>query len=149
MPDERQKPIQSAATPVVYAVLICDYTIRDGETGKVSVVGIFDRIHVSDFPAFHPGLFVYVNIADAEGDYTMGLELLRSDTMKRVGYGEQRVSYADRLAGAELIFDLRGLIFDEAGRYEFRVYANGTHIGGKPFHVVQLKSGGSDEPSRH
>lgn len=130
--------------PVVYAVLVCDYTIRDGETGKVSIIGIFDKLMAAQFPALHAGLFVYVNMADAEGDYTMGLELLRSDTMKRLGYGEQRVTYVDRLAGAELVFDLRGLIFAEPGKYEFRVYANGAHIGGKPFHVVQLKAGGEE-----
>jgi hypothetical protein len=138
-----------APTPVVHAVLICDYTIRDGETGKVSVVGIFDRIFAADFPALHPGVFVYVNMADVEGEYTIGLELLRSDTMKRLGYGEQGVTYTDRLAGAELVFDLRQLIFEEPGKYEFRVYANGAHIGGKPFNVVQVKSGGGDESSRH
>src|SRR5215470_801514 len=110
-------------TPVVYAVLICDYTIRDGETGKVSVVGIFDQIRAVEFPAFHPGLFVYVNMADAEGEYTMGLELLHSGSMKRIGYGEQIVTYSDRLVGAELVFDLRGLVFDEPGQYEFRVRA--------------------------
>jgi Family of unknown function (DUF6941) len=140
--------IRRAPTPVVYAVLICDYTIRDGETGKASVVGIFDKISAVEFPAFHSGLFVYVNMADAEGEYTMALELLRSDTMTRIGYGEQRVTYTDRLVGAELFFDLRGLVFDEPGQYEFRVHANGLHIGGKPFRVVQLKPGGEHEPSQ-
>jgi hypothetical protein len=131
----------SAPRPLVHAVLICDYTIRDGETGKVSLVGIFDKIFATDFPVLHPGVFVYVNMADVVGEYTMGLELLRSDTMKRLGYGEQRLTYTDRFAGAELVFDLRPLIFEEPGQYEFRVYANGTHLGGKSFQVVKGKPG--------
>jgi hypothetical protein len=129
-------------------VLICDYTIRDGETGKVSVVGIFDQIRAVEFPAVHPGFFVYVNMADAEGEYKMGLELLHSGSMKRIGYGAQSVTYPDRLVGAELVFDLRGLVFDEPGMYEFRVWANDHHIGGKPFRLVQLKSESEHEPGR-
>jgi hypothetical protein len=138
-----------APKPVLHAVLICDYTVRDGETGKVSVIGIFDRINTPDFPTLHPGLFVYVNMADAMGDYKIGLELLRTDSLKRLGSGEQVLTYTNPLAGAELIFDLRNLIFEEPGKYEFRVYANGEHIGGKPFTVVHVKAGGSeDEPDR-
>ena len=135
-------------TPVVYAVLICDYTIRDGETGKVSVVGIFDQIRAVEFPTVHPGFFVYVNMADAEGEYKMGLELLHSGSMKRIGYGEQSVTYTDRLVGVELVFDLRGLVFDEPGQYEFRVWANRHHIGGKPFRLVQLKPESEHESGR-
>jgi hypothetical protein len=129
--------IPKGPKPFVHAVMMCDYTIRDRDTGKTSLIGIFDRVEAPDFPVIHPSLFVYVNMTDVEGEYVVGLELRRAGTMKRLGYGERIVTYSDRLAQAEVIFNLRNVMFEEAGAYEFRVHANGEDIGGRIFTVVQ------------
>lgn len=50
------------------------------------------------------------------------------------------VQAKSRLETAEVIFRLSNLTFPAPGRYEFRLTANGRHIGSKSFGVAQTAS---------
>ncbi len=65
--------------PTLNAMLLCDHTIREHGTGKVSLIGIFENISAARFPVVHRSLSVYAKLVDAEGEYTIRLELLRLD----------------------------------------------------------------------
>lgn len=129
--------------PMLRAMLICDYTIRDGETGKVSVIGIFVQIRTPSFPVVHPALCVYVNVDDAEGEYLMRLDLVRVEDEKTIGTGEMKVEAPDRSRPLELVFELRNVVFDRAGAYQFRIVANRRHVGEKTFRVIHLEEQGA------
>jgi hypothetical protein len=60
--------------PKMQAMLIADHAIREMDTGKVTLVGVFDRITGPVFPLHwtHP-VAVYARVTDAEGDYPSGL----------------------------------------------------------------------------
>ena len=122
--------------PAFNAMLICDHTIREEGTRKVSVIGIFGAIHSARFPAVHSSLSVYVNLGDALGAYRLRLELLHADTMQKIGSGEAELRVHDLMLPAEFVFELQRLVFDRAGRYQFDLYANDEHIGSKSFRVV-------------
>src|SRR3989442_11211587 len=61
--------------PTFNAMLICDNTIREEVTGKVSLIGIFAAIQSPAFPVVVPSLCVYLNVSDAQGRYRLRLEL--------------------------------------------------------------------------
>ncbi len=61
-------------TPDLNAMLICDTVITDRDTGKNSVIGIFDRIVAGSFPVRHPSLTVYARIIDAQGQDVFKLD---------------------------------------------------------------------------
>ncbi len=71
--------------PLFLALLICDHTIRDGETGKVSLIGIFANIQALDFPVLNPGLSVYVTWTTLKGSISCGLNCCGWRTWKRWG----------------------------------------------------------------
>jgi hypothetical protein len=119
------------------AMLICDHTIREEITGKVSLIGIFGVISSPSFPLIHRSLCVYVNLSDAQGLYLLRLELLEADTMRIIGRAEASFEVADGRFPAEVVFDLPGLAFDHAGLYMFQLYANNDSLGSKSFHVIQ------------
>lgn len=125
--------------PTFNAMLICDTAIREEGSRKVSLIGIFDSITGSTFPMVHPALCVYVNLGDAEGTYRLRLELVRADEMVTLGRGGAELSARDRMMPAEAVFQLRGLLFERPGRYEFVLYVNEAFVGRKSF-VVVLKS---------
>ena len=64
--------------PAYSAMLICDMAIREEGTGKVSLIGIFENVSATVFPARHPLLCVYCKLTDAQGDYAFRLELVRA-----------------------------------------------------------------------
>jgi hypothetical protein len=117
-------------------MLVCDQVIREQGTNKVSLIGVFDRITAPTLPAMHWSLAVYVTVLDAEGDYDLRLELVRVRDDMAVGRGEARVAVPDRFQPSEWIFNLQHLVFQEAGRYEFRLWANGRHVASKTFSVI-------------
>ena len=130
MSDEpaESRPTPSAFHPSRLAMLVADVAIREEGTGKVSLIGIFDQIRAGTFPMSHGQLVVYARMTDAEGHYEFRLQLVRLE---------------DDLAAGEVIFQLGGLRFERAGRYEFRLHANGRYVGGCPFAVIQVNEGGS------
>ncbi len=113
-------------TPVIKAILTCDTIIQDTATKKRSIIGIFEKIQAKKFPAVHPWFGVYVKVTNVLGKYKFKLELRDLGKDIVLGFGEipEFVS-DDKLVFHELAFMLGGLRFEHAGKYEFRVLANG------------------------
>ena len=123
-------------TPDLNAMLICDTVITDRNTGKNSVIGIFDRIWASSFPVTHPSLTVYARIIDAQGQYVFKLELVDLTNNQTSGGGTvPPIEVPDRMIPADLVFKLQGLTFPADGRYEFRLYADDNFVGVHSFQV--------------
>lgn len=128
----------AAPHPVFNAMLICDLAIREEGTGKTSLIGIFEEINTARLPARHPSLAVYAKVTDAQGDYALRLQLVRLEDLMTIGEGRAQVTVTDRRAPTEITFTLGGLVFERAGEYEFRLYANDRFVGQKSFGVVHL-----------
>jgi hypothetical protein len=127
-----------APHPTFNAMLVCDNAIREEGTGKISLIGIFANIWALKFPTVHPSLCVYANLGDMEGPYKMRLDMVRGSDMGVIGRGEAQVTIGDRMKPAEVVFELRGLVFEGPGRFQFELYANDRAVGGKTFDVVKL-----------
>ncbi len=137
-----------ALHPNLNAMLICDLTIREERTGKVSLIGVFESIAATTFPTVHRALAVYAKLSDAEGEYDIRLELVRLDDARTVAEGRMAAKFADRLTAAELIFNLENLPFERPGRYEFRLHANERFVAGKSFTVMQAPAAPAAPPPR-
>jgi hypothetical protein len=122
--------------PSLNAMLLCDHTIREQGTGKVSLIGVFENISAAHFPVVHRALSVYAKLGDAEGEYAIRLELVRLDDSHVVAQGTLRAAFADRMTPGELIFALENLGLERPGRYEFRLHADDRFVAGKSFTVV-------------
>ena len=118
-------------------MLLCDLTIREHGSGKISLIGVFENISAACFPVVHRALSVYAKLTDAEGDYTIRLELVRLEDSHVVAQGTLRATFADRMSPGELIFNLENLGLERPGRYEFRLYAEDRFVAGKTFTVIQ------------
>ena len=125
------------AHPSLNAMLLCDLTIREHGSGKISLIGVFENISAARFPVVHRALSVYAKLTDAEGDYTIRLELVRLEDSHVVAQGTLKATFADRMTPGELIFNLENLGLEKPGRYEFRLYADERFVAGKSFTVIQ------------
>ena len=134
-------PTSARPHPSLNAMLLCDLTIREHGTGKMSLIGIFENISAARFPVVHRALTVYAKLGDAEGDYAIRLELLRLDDSHMVAQGTLRASFADRMTPGELTVNLENLGFERPGRYEFRLYADDRFVASKSFTVIQTQPG--------
>lgn len=60
-------------------MLICERTIRDAHSGRLSLIGIHDEIPLQRIPSVLPASYFYVKLTNAFGAYKFRLELVRRD----------------------------------------------------------------------
>jgi hypothetical protein len=112
--------------PKVRAMLVCDHIITEGNSGKNSLIGVFETINVPLLPAVHPVLYVYVSLTEALGKYDFRLELINPED-KQVMLEDAAihgVEIKNESGSFSLVFAFKMLTFDRDGKYEFRLFAN-------------------------
>lgn len=131
----------SIPVPKANAMLICDYVITEHETGKKSLIGIFETISAGQFPVIHHTLSVYVKLTDANGNYRFQLDLVDLQNNQVLTKCEipNELKITNPLKSSELVFNLHGLKFPHAGEYEFQIFSNGRIFGQKTFLVNENK----------
>lgn len=129
--------------PFLVAMLVADLAIREEKTKKVSLVGIFEGISASAFPAVHHSLAIYAKVTDAEGSYDFRLQLIHLDKAQLIAEtADLKAQATSRLATGEILVTMLGIEFPEPGLYEFRLLANGRYVGSKTLRVDRTTASG-------
>ena len=121
----------------------CDHALID-QAGKLSVIGIFERIWVERFPAVHPRLHLVLRLKGRRteiGDHPVtivlldpdGREVLRGDGA--VQFGEPPAGITEVEAGAVLAFDVP---LDRPGTYTFDIAVDGARAATVPVAVTLM-----------
>ena len=118
----------ASPTPVPVAFLLCDQISTDRTTGKKTIVGVFDRIWVTNFPARHGPSTIYARVIDCEGEYEFKIEYVQVSSQTILGEGGGTVQCRDRQQYTDLIFPWPQLPLPERGEYEFRLWMNNKYI---------------------
>ena len=129
----------------IQLALVCDHAIID-QHGKLSVLGIFDRIWVERFPAIHPRLHLVLRLKGRRteiGDHTVliqlvdmqGQEVLRGEG--NVVIGEPPAGVVDIEAAAVLAFDVP---LERPGVYTFEIAVDGAHAASVPITVAHMQA---------
>lgn len=120
-------------------MLVCDRAIREEGTRKISLIGIFEQIRASTFPALHFELGIYVKLSDCEGQYRLRLDLFQLEDDTVLNSAEATINPNDRMSAVEIVFALHHLVFPKAGIYEFRLHANNRFVGSKTVRVIEWR----------
>lgn len=135
--DAASKSVRGGTTPELLAILVCDTVIRDAETSKCSLVGLFNRIIAKKFPCNHPQLHVFVSLTNGHGRSPGELQLVHRATGNIVVKLSGPVVFPSPLDVVDLNFELSNLTLPEPGPYCFDFYCHGERIGSRPFDVAQ------------
>jgi hypothetical protein len=127
----------------VQLALVCDYALID-QQGKLSVLGIFERIWVERFPAIHPRLHLVLRLKGRRteiGQHPVvivlqdpdGREVLRGEGQVQIGEPPAGVTEVE--AGAVLAFDIP---LEKPGVHTFQVDVDGQRSASIPISVTQM-----------
>lgn len=142
--------------PRCKAILLCDNTIVEAETGKIDIIGIFGAWAFPDFPRATPPFKVFLQLTDGIGIYAVSAEvhdLQQDQIIGQVQIGE--IDFPERKSRLSLILSIDPLRILHAGSYDFVVLADGHEIDRQQFQVVQIPRGPShaaeqpQEPEDH
>ena len=118
------------------AALMCDAAVSDPITGKKSLIGVFDLVHVKEFPAQLP-ISLYFKIVDAEGFYKFDVRYVQVNTGEVLAQAEGELTVNDRLTSSEMHLPFPPLPLPKIGRYEFQIWANSMFLGATSMRAVQ------------
>lgn len=126
--------------------LLADAATIDG-AGKLNILGVFDRIAASTFPAQHGRMAMVLRFAAGlpeAGAHDVGIrlsgpggeEILRID-------GEMNLAPGPRSLGGGVkvphVLNLDGVVFERPGQYTFDVSVDGEHHVGIPLTIVDAR----------
>jgi hypothetical protein len=114
--------------------LLADAATIDG-SGKLNIIGIFDRLSTAAFPTRHPRLSLVLRFSAGIheiGKHDIGIslkapdghELMRIDGQMNLAAGPGAVAGGVRVPH---ILNMDGLVFPIAGPYAFDVRVDGEH----------------------
>jgi hypothetical protein len=134
--------------------VVADYALVD-QTGKLSVLGIFQHIWVQEFPAMHPRLHLVLRLKGKRteiGAHEVQIQLLDEQDGEvlrgngSVTFAEPPAGVTEIEAGAILVFDVP---FPHAGPYRFEITVDGERKASVALTVSQLPAQASGGAALH
>lgn len=112
------------AAPKVKCFLLCDQAIQAMD-GKHSIIGVFQRIHATEFPVFHHRFGIYVKLGEMQGEYDLTVQFVDPGEEKVLAEAKlQGISRPSMLEDFESGVNLPGIEIPHEGVYEVRLLAN-------------------------
>lgn len=121
-------------------ITLCDLAIIDNK-GKLSLIGIFDQLHVNEFPGgITRGFFVASIVGKPKTAYEVQLEVEHN---KEILTSMPLIDTVTSGNGKNnILLELINFGVPEAGEYKFRLLHKSEIIGNFTFSVFQLKQPG-------
>lgn len=134
--------------------MLADYALID-QQGKLSVLGLFQHVWVTQFPTVHPRAHLVLRVRGRRteiGDHAMRIRFVDEHGTKllegegNVQFGEPPAGVVDIEAGAVLVFDLP---LPQAGAYAFEISLD-NHVEYRvPLTVAQAPGTGPEGSTLH
>ena len=126
-------------------MLLCNQTIIEAETGKLSIIGIFDNIEMDRFPGWFPIFTAFLQLTDGIGAYKITIEvwdLQRGEVLASVT--STGIEFDDRADKVNLMIPVPSLLLQHPGRYDVVVLTDGQEIDRQQF-VAERPEGEYDD----
>lgn len=129
--------------PACKALLLCDQTIIEAGSGKVSVIGAFTNFTLRQFPGFTSPFTAFMQLADGIGRYQIRAEIhdLREDVVL-ARTQEIPIEFAERLTRISICLPVPPMQLSHPGNYDFVFFANGREIDRQQFSAILYEDQG-------
>lgn len=134
---------------------ICDYASVSRE-GKLSAMGIFDRMHVTTLPAIHPVMYLAFEIelvpSEIGSNFRLGIKLADDDGA--VILNTEADGRIDAKATGQPVLHIPqilafgGIPIPRATRYSFDIFINGDHKRSAAFDVAMASPAPPADPGK-
>jgi hypothetical protein len=122
--------------PRLSYTLICD-DVRQEMGGKFSLMGLFESIYATTFPALHHRFAVVNEWTGGRGDFTVRIRLLAPDQEQVLSESETKLSLFNETQRHRDISIRHNTTFKVPGTYWIEMILDGERVGMAPL-VVQM-----------
>lgn len=124
--------------PHLNYTLFCD-DVRQEMGGKISLMGIFENIYSTSFPAVHPRLATINEWSDGNGEFDATLRILSPDRKTVLREAVTRLKLANAGYKHRDISIHLNIEFKKPGTYWIENYLDGIMVNSVPLNVVHVK----------
>ena len=132
-------PNPNPRKPVVVAIVACDSAIREEQTNKWSLIGIFSKIGVKTVPALHVGMTIYLAITNLQERTRLKLEIAPVTVGGEKLVIEGEIQAKSPLVVAEMVFRFPQFPITVLGQHRIDILWQGESIGSTKFEVEKSK----------
>jgi len=132
--------------PICQALIVCDYLITDAQTGKRTLVGIFNNLGAPKFPCVHPKFCVYVALTNGQGEYAATLRLINEGNQKEIVKAQGKIKVPNPMDMLELNFEFVNVQFPEPGQHTIEFYCDDELLTERRFSVVKIEQPQAPKP---
>jgi hypothetical protein len=122
--------------PTAIALVVCDNVYQD-RSGKRALIGLFNRIVASKFPARHGKLCVYISLTSLRPQTKCRLDVVDAATNEPILSMEGPIPGDNPTTICDMVFELGELTFPRPGLYFFRFWGGDQVIVQRPIEVLQ------------
>lgn len=135
--------------PNCVSLIICETVIEDARSRNKSLINMFNGILAPRLPARHDRLCAFAAITGGRGKVNVVLRLCYDkDYEKDLLHLEGEVEFpaSDPNAVVDLVFEIRGFVFEQFGNYTFEVVHGQVPLLTRRFTVNQLQTQPPPQP---
>ncbi len=127
--------------PEGLAIVPCDDIYTDS-SGKLAIIGIFNRLVVPKIPVMKLKICVYVSITEIYPGATCGIDIVHGETDEPVFKAEGPVDMdgVNPSTIFDMVFELKNVPFGEPGTYYVRLFGNKKLLLQRPFELLEKNS---------
>lgn len=129
----------------IQILLTADVATIDSASGKINILGAFNKIHAKKFPVIHPRMSLVIRLTASETHEPNGernIEITLADEDGVTLFGVQTPVQLPMLDGyrqdANILMELNHLMFPRPGLYEFVVSSEDIRLGETTVELLQI-----------
>ena len=127
-------------------LLTADYAQNESATGKLYVLGAFNRIYTTQLPARHNRMALVTRVSSDVTDIT-GEQILTASLVDEDGHEilKTEVPFVMPIDSdgsrphRDIIIEIGGALFPHAGAYEFIISAGDEPLGSTPIDIIEVR----------
>ncbi|TAN39547.1 MAG: hypothetical protein EPN25_11180 [Nitrospirae bacterium] len=124
--------------PNISTLIVCD-DIRQEMGGKISLMGLFESIYATQFPAFHPRLAVFTEWVEGQGEFELKMQISSPDKKTVLRETRSKISMPNPGMRHRDISVHLNLEFRAPGTYWIEHYLDGEMINSIPLEIVHVR----------
>jgi hypothetical protein len=129
----------SVENPIGIAIVVCDQILEDANTSKRSLIGIFNTVACTSFPAVIAKICVFVSVTEILGKVPMVLRCTNETHSEPIVAvpGEAQSDNPNEIL--EIGFEFDNFSFPKPGLYTFELLHEDEIILQSRFNVIEVK----------
>lgn len=126
-------------TPEVKIAALCDHALV-GQDGKLSMLGIFRNISVSQLPVQHPRMYLVAVLALEPGPHSVVVRLVKPDGAAAMSEDPHIQVHSVPGQDVNVIVELNNLGFTSYGTHHFDLEVDGSTVESLPVAISSISA---------